>query len=86
MNASLRAAHVAFALLVAATLASTWAAEHEAGGRAMVALVLLLAGFKARLVVLEFMELRHAPLPWRIAFETWIAAVVAMIFLFCLLS
>jgi hypothetical protein len=86
MNDSLRGAHVAFVLLIAATLGNAWAAEHQAEGRHAVVLVLLLAGFKARLVVLDFMELRHAPLPWRAALETWILAVVAIIFLVFFIS
>jgi hypothetical protein len=39
--------------------------------------ILLLAFFKARIIGLEFMELRHAPLPLRIGLEIWVIAACA---------
>ena len=41
--------------------------------RYMTMLVMLLAFFKVRLVVMYFMEVDHAPLPLRILFELWCA-------------
>jgi hypothetical protein len=36
---------------------------------------LVIAYFKARFVMLDFMELRHAPSSWRLAFEGWFLMV-----------
>jgi hypothetical protein len=41
--------------------------------------VLIVAFVKVRFVGLDFMELRHAPLPLRIAFELWCVAVCALL-------
>lgn len=38
---------------------------------------LLIAYIKGRLVVLDFMELRHAPALWRGLFEAWLLLVSA---------
>jgi hypothetical protein len=59
-------------LLVVLTFCS-WETTVIAGGRRIAAItVLLLAFFKVRLIGLEFMELRTAPLPLRVAFEIWL--------------
>jgi hypothetical protein len=78
---------VVWAMLMAATVTTTWvlskdtfAATVATGG------TLALAGWKVRLVVLDFMELRHAPWPLRLAFEAWSVVVPAMIFGFYLAS
>jgi Prokaryotic Cytochrome C oxidase subunit IV len=39
----------------------------------------LIAGLKVRYVMLDFMELRFAPLGARVLFQVWIVAVVALI-------
>lgn len=63
-----------WAALVLATLLS-WGLGHGPGsGRHPVlvtAAVLLIAWLKVRCVFLDFMELRHAPLPLRLAVEAW---------------
>lgn len=41
------------------------------GGTATALLVLAFAAVKVRLVGLDFMELRHAPTPMRLAFEAY---------------
>jgi hypothetical protein len=41
--------------------------------------IFLIAALKVRYVVLDFMELRDAPIPVRVAFEAWPVAVAAMI-------
>ncbi|UXA17249.1 cytochrome C oxidase subunit IV family protein [Mycobacterium sp. SMC-4] len=66
-------------LLVAATVVS-WAvgADHGAGSAAVV-IVLAIAAIKVRLVGLDFMELRHAPLPLRAAFEGYCVALWAVL-------
>lgn len=85
MNPILRTTLV-WLLLMLATLMS-WHLGHDAApgaqrGRASVA-ILIIALVKARFVFLEFMELRGAPLPLRLAFEAWAALVcVALIALY----
>ncbi len=65
--------------LVALTVIS-WAVGAEHGTGSMVAvLVLGIAAIKVRLVGLDFMELRHAPLPLRIAFEAYCVGIWAVL-------
>lgn len=73
-----------WALLMAATCTSTWLLT-EGGVSATVAEVgiFLIAAVKVRLVMLDFMELRHAPLPVRIASQAWIVLVTCLILGFC---
>ncbi|WP_304108153.1 cytochrome C oxidase subunit IV family protein [Mycolicibacterium bacteremicum] len=65
--------------LVAATVLS-WAvgAEHGTGSTVAV-LVLGIAAIKVRLVGLDFMELRHAPLALRAAFEAYCLGLWAVL-------
>lgn len=70
------------ALVVATALtfaAGEWYAlgALDAPGRALIAGVLLLAVFKGALVILEFMELRHAPALWRRVVIGWLLLVVS---------
>ena len=66
-------------ILNAATLAS-WAvgADHGTGSWVAVA-VLGIAAIKVRLVGLDFMELRHAPIPLRVAFEIYCVGLWALL-------
>lgn len=67
-----RLAFMVWLLLVVATLASAWLAEHHAiAGQLTAAAVMIVAWLKGRAIVLYFMELRNAPLAWRLAFELW---------------
>jgi Prokaryotic Cytochrome C oxidase subunit IV len=64
-------------LLIAAT-ALSWAVGADHGTGSLVALVVLaIAALKVRLVGLDFMELRHAPIPLRAAFEFYCFAMWA---------
>lgn len=65
--------------LVAATVLS-WAvgAEHGTGSTVAV-LVLGIAAIKVRLVGLDFMELRHAPIALRAAFEAYCLGLWAVL-------
>jgi hypothetical protein len=66
-------------VLVAAT-ALSWAVGAEHGTGSMVAVVVLgIAAIKVRLVGLDFMELRHAPIPLRVAFECYCVAMWALL-------
>lgn len=72
-------AGVSWLILVAFTLAS-WAlgADHGTGSLVAVA-VLAIAAVKVRLVGLDFMELRHAPIPLRMAFEAYCVGLWALL-------
>lgn len=68
-------------LLLMLATGLSWEFGHGLGfgdhyGRATVA-VILIAFIKARLIFLDFMELRTAPLTLRAAFEAWAALICA---------
>lgn len=71
--------HRAVALLLAATALSFLVSHDRAIGDLAGIATLVLAFLKGRLVLLDFMELRHAPLPWRWGFEGVLLAVTAML-------
>lgn len=72
-------AAVTWLLLVAATVVS-WAVGAEHGTGSLVAVVVLgIAAIKVRLVGLDFMELRHAPIPLRAAFECYCVGIWALL-------
>ena len=66
--------------LIAATVAS-WEFGHGLGFGENVRLsttaVLVIAFIKARMVILDFMEIRHAPLALRLMLEAWTLVVAA---------
>jgi len=72
--------------LVAATLFSWWAAtsSSSSGGSqisvAVTASVLLMSSVKVRLVLMQFMEVRFAPLWLRLSCDAWLVLVIAMVF------
>lgn len=72
-------AGLSWLVLIAATVVS-WAvgAEHGTGSTIGV-LVLGIAAIKVRLVGLDFMELRHAPIALRAAFETYCVGMWALL-------
>ena len=72
-------AGLSWLFLVAATIAP-WALGAEHGTGSMVAVVVLaIAAIKVRLVGLVFMELRHAPIPLRVAFECYCLGMWALL-------
>ena len=69
-------------LLMLAATATTWAlGEGGAGGRGAMLIMLALAFVKGVLVIDDFMELRHAPLLWRVLLIGWLGLVTALIVL-----
>ena len=71
-------------LLLAATGLTTWLGASGALATprpALVALVFALAWLKGVAVILEFMELRHAPALWRWGFIGGLTLMVALILL-----
>lgn len=75
-----RAATLTWLFLVCASVA-TWLLIEDQGlsAAAAISAILLIALLKARLIVLHFMELKHAPLRWRLAFELWVVAASSLI-------
>ena len=68
---------VVWLVLLTATLLS-WESAHSAGAyRLASTAVLLIAFLKARLIGLEFMELRTAPRALRFVFEAWVIVACA---------
>jgi hypothetical protein len=63
-------------LLVMSTGLTFAAGEFGAPGRLLILGVLALALFKGSLVILDFMELRHAPALWRRGVIGWLLVVV----------
>lgn len=65
-------------VLMLATVITTWVLSKDviAATTGTVAIIVL-AAYKVRLVLLHFMELRHAPLPLRFVFEAWVLVVAA---------
>ena len=77
---------VTWLVLLAATLLS-WESAHSSGDyRLASAVVLLIAFLKARLIGLEFMELRAAPRVLRSIFEAWTVVACAALLTLYLLS
>lgn len=74
--------HRSLLILVMATVAAFWMRNDDMLGLAIGATTLGIAWFKGRLVVLDFMELRHAPTIWRLMIEGWLLLVTGLIFVF----
>ncbi|PKO94589.1 MAG: hypothetical protein CVU16_01805 [Betaproteobacteria bacterium HGW-Betaproteobacteria-10] len=74
-------ANRAWAMLIIATLITWYLGEVGAAGTAAIVAMLLIAFIKGRLVILDFMELRNAPLMWRLLLEGWLIFVSSMILL-----
>jgi cytochrome c oxidase subunit IV len=82
-----RAAALTWLFLVVASLATYTIVEGNGlTVTSAVALVVVIAAVKARMIVLHFMEMKHAPRAWRIALELWILIATSLILGFWLLS
>lgn len=80
MNLLKRHASLIWLLLMAATILTTWVlAKDGFSARVGTVAIFAIAAYKVRLVLLDFMELRHAPLPLRLAFEAWVLVVTAAV-------
>lgn len=75
-----RAAIITWVTLVCASVA-TWLLIEDKGLSApsAVSLILLIAVIKVRMIVLHYMELKHAPLRWRLVFELWPVVAACLI-------
>jgi caa(3)-type oxidase subunit IV len=82
MNAFLKnPAHRAWLVLLVATGITWYLGEVGAAGTGAILAMLAIAFVKGRLVILDFMELRDAPLLWRIVLEGWLILVSSLILL-----
>jgi hypothetical protein len=72
-------AGVSWLILIAATLLSYALGADHGTGSVMAVVVLTIAAIKVRLVGLDFMELRNAPMPLRIAFEGYCVGLWALL-------
>jgi len=66
--------------LVVLTCVTTWGLSKNLFTPAVAVVgIFLIAAMKVRYVILDFMELRNAPIPVRVAFESWPVVVAVMI-------
>jgi len=80
MNLFKRPGLVVWLVLMLATVITTWVLSKDiVAARTGTVAIIAIAFYKVRLVLLHFMELRHAPLPLRLFFEGWILVVAAAI-------
>lgn len=82
MNTTTRRIDAIWAALLCATALTWWLGESGAAARAGLATacaVLALSALKGTLIVLDYMELRHAPALWRRLLLGWLAAVVVVL-------
>lgn len=75
----LNRATVVWLLLVTATCLTGWLAETERGLRWASIAMLLIASVKIWLIMRNFMELRTAPLAWRLGLGAWLTIVTAIV-------
>lgn len=82
MNAFFRnPSNRAWLVLMIATGITWWLGEVGAAGTAAIVAMLAIAFVKGRMVILDFMELRGAPLMWRLLLEGWMILVSGLILL-----
>jgi hypothetical protein len=72
-------AGLSWLVLIMATLISYALGADHGTGSVMVVVVLAIAAIKVRLVGLDFMELRSAPMPLRVAFEGYCLGLWALL-------
>ncbi len=77
----LNPANRAWLVLLVATGATWWLGEMGAAGTGAIVAMLAIAFVKGRLVILDFMEMRGAPLMWRLLLEGWLVLVGSLILL-----
>jgi hypothetical protein len=81
MNALKNPANRAWLVLLIATGITWYLGEIGAAGTVPIVAMLVIAFIKGRLVILDFMELRAAPLMWRVLLEGWLILVSSLILL-----
>lgn len=79
MPAFLLNPHRTWLILVLATAATFWVRADGLVGIVAGALTLTFAGIKGGLVILDFMELRQAPNPWRSIICGWLLVLTGVL-------
>ena len=79
INALKNSAHRAWLVLMIATCVTWYLGEVGAAGTWAIVAMLAIAFVKGRLVILDFMELREAPMMWRVLLEGWLILVSSLI-------
>jgi len=75
-----RPAILTWFVLVCASIATGLLIEDKGlSAPSAVCLILLIAVIKVRMIVLHYMELKHAPLRWRLVFELWPVVAASLI-------
>lgn len=74
-----RRLNLVWLVLVVVTVSGFTIAEASLTRMLSIAVVMVLSGVKARLVLYEFMELHEAPIGFRVFFNVWLGFVVLMI-------
>jgi len=75
-----RTAQGVWLLLMAASIVTTWGlSKDKVPDQVATVFTVLIAAWKARLVLLHFMELRHAPWVPRLIFEAWLLLAAGVI-------
>lgn len=75
----LHPANRAWLVLLVATGATWRLGDVGAAGAGAILAMLAIVFIKGRLVILDFMELRGAPLMWRLLLEGWLVLVSSLI-------
>ncbi|WP_293371161.1 cytochrome C oxidase subunit IV family protein [Nevskia sp.] len=78
MPAFLLNPHRTWLILIIATATTFWVGVDGGLGLAAGAVTFAITWIKGRLVVLDFMELRHAPPLWRRIIEGWLMLVTTL--------
>ena len=66
--------------LMSLTALTTWGLSKDVFSPAVAVVgTFLIAGLKVRYVMVDFMELRFAPLAARVFFQAWIVAVIVLV-------
>jgi len=67
-------------VLMSLTVLTTWGLSKDLFSPATTVVgTFLIAGLKVRYVMVDFMELRFAPLAARVFFQAWIVAVIVLV-------
>lgn len=75
----LNPAHRAWLVLLIATGITWWLGDVGAAGTGAILAMLAIVFVKGRVIILDFMELRDAPLMWRLLLEGWLILVGGLI-------
>ena len=79
MRTTSRGLTLVWMVLVVATVLAGWLAQTHRGIHWAALLIVLIASAKIHLIMNHFMELRSAPVGWRIAMSAWLLVVTCVV-------